>query len=112
MITAIVRYKLPLHIDGDACRDHFHRIAAGFQQVEGLISKHFIWSESGWAGGVYQWETIEAARAFYGGPWLQGIITRYGMAPEIEFYEVFAVTDNARGTVEQFEATVLRPSAT
>jgi len=25
------------------------------------------------------------------------------MRPEIEFYEVFALTDNARGTVELFE---------
>ena len=112
MITATVRYKLPPHIDEAACREHFHRIAPGFQHVEGLISGHFIWSDSGWAGGVYQWETIEDARTFYSGPWLHGIIERYGMAPDIDFYEVFALTDNARGTVERFEAPVLRPSAT
>jgi hypothetical protein len=34
------------------------------------------------------------------------------MAPDIDFYEVFALTDNARGTVERFAAPVLRPSAT
>jgi hypothetical protein len=67
MITATVRYQLPPHIDHAACRAHFHRIAHGFQHVKGLISKHFIWSESGWAGGVYQWETREDAQAFYGG---------------------------------------------
>jgi hypothetical protein len=27
MITAIVRYKLPPHIDYAACREHFHKIA-------------------------------------------------------------------------------------
>ena len=108
MITATVRYKLPSHIDEAACREYFHRIAPGFQQVEGLISKHFIWSESGWAGGVYQWKTIEDARAFYGGPWLNGIIERYGMTPDIDFYEVFALTDNARGTVELFGEPVLQ----
>ena len=111
MITATVRYKLPPHIDEAACREHFHRIAPGFQQVEGLISKHFIWSESGWAGGVYQWETLEHARAFYSGLWLQGIIARYGTDPDIDFYEVFALTDNARGTVERFETPVLPSSA-
>ena len=47
MITATVRYQLPPHIDHAACREHFHRIAPGFQHVKGLISKHFIWSESG-----------------------------------------------------------------
>ena len=103
MITAIVRYKLPPHIDGAACREHFHRIAPGFATVKGLISKHFIAAESGWAGGVYQWERLEDAQAFYGGPWLDGIVERYGMRPEIEFFEVLALTDNARGAVERFQ---------
>jgi hypothetical protein len=102
MITATVRYKLPSHIGYEACRAHFHTIAPGFQRVKGLISKHFIWSQSRWAGGVYQWDTVEDAKAFYAGPWLAGIVERYGMHPEIEFYEVFALTDNARGSVELF----------
>jgi hypothetical protein len=106
MITATVRYKLPSHIDYAACREHFHKIAPGFREVKGLISKHFIWSESGWAGGVYQWERIEDAKAFYTGPWLDGIVQRYGMKPQIDFYEVFAVTDNARGKVELFKETL------
>ena len=66
---------------------------------------HFIWSKSGWAGGVYQWERIEDAKAFYSGPWLDGIVERYAMKPQIEFYEVVAVTDNARGKVELFKET-------
>ena len=103
MITATVRYQLPPHIDHAACREHFHKIAPGFQRVTGLISKHFIWSESGWAGGVYQWETREDAQVFYGGAWLDGIVERYGLRPQIEFYEVFALTDNARGQVELFQ---------
>ena len=103
MITATVRYKLPASIDHAACRAHFHTIAPGFRQVAGLISKHFIWSESGWAGGVYQWRTRQDAERFYSGPWLDGIVERYGMRPQIDFYEVFALTDNTRGTVETFE---------
>ena len=65
MITATVRYKLPAHIDKDACRAHFHKIAPGFREAKGLISKHFIWSESGWASGVYQWRSLEDAKAFF-----------------------------------------------
>ena len=106
MITATVRYKLPTHIDYAACREHFHNIAPGFRDIKGLISKHFIWSESGWAGGVYQWERIEDAKAFYSGPWLDGIVQRYGIKPQIEFYEVFAITDNARDKVELFKEVV------
>jgi hypothetical protein len=100
MITAIVRYKLPASIDHDACLAHFAKIAPGFREAKGLLSKHFIWSESGTAGGVYQWQRLEDAKAFYSGPWLQGIVERYGMKPEIEYFSVFAVTDNASGTVK------------
>ena len=110
MITAIVRYTLPASIDHDACLAHFAKIAPGFREAKGLLSKHFIWNEGGTAGGVYQWQTLEDAKAFYSGPWLDGIVERYGMRPQIEFYEVFAVTDNTRGTVELFEEPALRPA--
>ena len=57
------------------------KISPGFCEVEGLISKHFIWSEGGTAGGVYQWHSLDDAKAFYSGPWLQGIVERYGNEP-------------------------------
>ncbi len=103
MITAIVRYRLPASIDYNDCLAHFCKIAPGFKEPKGLLSKHFIWSEGGIAGGVYQWKSIEDAKAFYSGPWLQGIIERYGEAPEIEFFTVFCITDNEKGTVRVLE---------
>jgi hypothetical protein len=104
MITAIVRYPLPPSIDREACRAHYAAIAPGFQEVRGLISKHFIWSEQGYAGGVYQWESKEAAQAFYSGPWRKGIVERYGAEPEIEYFEVFCITNNADKTVQTLQA--------
>lgn len=99
MITAIVRYQLPASIGRDACRAHFEAIAPGFGAVPGLIRKQFIWNETGSAGGVYQWETVEAARSFYAGPWLDGILARYGTYPDIQYFETFAITDNPGGVV-------------
>ena len=96
MIAAVVRYKLRAY--------RLRRVPRALSQsrprlprVTGLISKHFIWIESGWAGGVYQWNCVEDAKAFYAGPWLDGIVQRYGMEPEIDFYEVFAVIDDTCG---------------
>lgn len=91
MITAIVRYRLPATITKEACRAHYESIAPGFASVPGLTSKHFLWSEGGIAGGAYQWQTLADAKTFYSGPWLQGIIERYGNEPDIEYFEVFAV---------------------
>ena len=103
MIIAIVRYKLLPSIDYNDCLAHFTKIAPGFREAKGLISKHFFWGENGIAGGVYQWETLEAAKAFYNGPWLSGIVERYRMTPEIEYFNLLAQTDNTTGKVTVFE---------
>jgi hypothetical protein len=87
MITAIVRYKLPASIKRADCLAHFHK--------------------NGTAGGVYQWDSIEDARAFYTGPWLDGIVERYGNYPEIEYFTTFAVCDARTG-----EVTYTEPKAT
>jgi hypothetical protein len=102
MITAIVRYKLPPSIGKEDCRKHFLKIAKGFGDAKGLVSKQFIWNESGVAGGVYQWNTIEDAKHFYEGPWLAGILSRYSMYPEIEYFTTFAMTENPGGIVTAF----------
>ncbi len=111
MITAIVRYKLPPSIKRADCLAHFHKIAPGFSGVKGLIQKQFIWSENGVAGGVYQWETIETAKAFYQGPWLDGIVERYGMYPEIEYFTTFAVANAKTGDIEFTERGEAPPQA-
>src|ERR1700752_1100152 len=99
MITAIVQYRLPPSIGLEACAEHFRKIAPGFRTVPGLIRKQFIYAEDGWAGGVYLWETRTQAKAFYGGPWLAGIRERYGMNPEIKYFQTACVTDNAARAV-------------
>jgi len=103
LITAIVKYRLSDSISREDCRAHFHSIAPNFQDVPGLISKHFICDADGLiAGGIYQWNSLSAAESFYSGPWLSGILARYGMKPDIQFFDVFARTDNTSGSVDCF----------
>jgi Putative mono-oxygenase ydhR len=99
MITAIVQYRLPPEIDQAACAAHFRNIAPGFREVPGLIRKQFILADDGWAGGVYLWQNRAAAEAFYSGPWLKGIRERYGMDPEIRYFDTACITDNALAAV-------------
>src|ERR1700687_5093771 len=107
MITAIVRYKLPATIGRSECLAHFHKIAPGFTDQKGLIRKQFMWAENGIAGGVYQWESLADAKAFYQGPWLDGILARYGVYPEIEYFVTFAVAQNPGNVVTYTEPPVL-----
>lgn len=99
MITALVLYDLPPHIDREACRAHFLKIAPGFLETPGLVRKQFIQQIEGGpvAGGVYLWESLAAAKAFYGGPWHEGIVARYGAAPRITYFETHAIADIPSG---------------
>ena len=99
MITAIVQYQLPASISLEDCAAHFRKIAPGFRAVPGLVRKQFIYAKDGWAGGVYLWQSRTAAEAFYGGPWRDGIRERYGMDPQIKYFETACITDNSAEAV-------------
>jgi len=98
MITAIVLYDMPKSITREQCRAHFRKIAPGFLEAEGFIRKQFIYGVDGKvAGGAYMWKTLEAAKAFYSGSWLDGIRVRYGCEPKIMYFETFAIADHKDG---------------
>ena len=98
MITAIVLYDLPPEIDREACRQHFLKIAPDFLGVRGFVRKQFIQEVNGRvAGGSYIWEDLASAKAFYNGPWLEGIRRRYGCEPRITYFETYAIADRATG---------------
>ena len=64
----------------------------------GFLRKQFICARDGKiAGGVYMWESQEAAERFYSGEWLAGIRARYGAEPKISYFETVALTDKASG---------------
>ena len=66
MITAPALYDLPAHIDREACRQHFRKLAPDFLGVLGFIRKQFILDVNGGvAGGSYIWTSLAAAKAFY-----------------------------------------------
>jgi hypothetical protein len=91
------RYR-PHPIGLEECRAHFTKIAPDFLQARGFVRKQFICrKEGGVAGGVYMWETQQAAEAFYTGPWRDGIRARYGNDPKIQYFETVALTDKASG---------------
>jgi hypothetical protein len=107
MITAIVLYDLPPSIGLEECREHFTRIAPDFLKAKGFLRKQFICrKEGGVAGGVYMWESEADARAFYTGPWRDGIRARYGNDPKVQYFETVALTDKATGKAGGFRGGV------
>jgi hypothetical protein len=98
MITAIVNFQIPAGTTREQVFDNMQKAAPRFRGMPGLIRKNFLFDEArGVGGGVYTWESREAAERVYaeGGPWREAIRTMYGVDPEIAIYETPVIVDNA-----------------
>ena len=61
---------------------------------KGLIRKDYLNGDAG-TGGVYLWESREAAERVYTAEWKKMIADRYGAEPDIAYFETAVVVDNA-----------------
>ncbi len=103
MITAIVQFKVADGVSRDEILINMRNVAPRFEAVPSLIRKNFLLDEErGVGGGVYTWETREAAEQFYaeGGAWREAIRDLYGVDPEITWFETPIVVDNAIGEIK------------
>jgi len=95
MMTAIVHFPLPRHMSAADVKAAFEQSAPLFRGVPGLIRKYYLHGADGTGGGVYLWETREAAEAMYSDAWRRRIAERFGEAPEILFFETPVIVDNS-----------------
>lgn len=95
MITAIVRFKIPKGKTLDEITSVFEGTAPKYQGLAGLVRKYYLFDPEGTAGGVYLWESREAAERVYSDEWRQMIADRYGAPPEIVYFETPVIVDNA-----------------
>lgn len=94
MITAVVTFKIPDGVTREQWMQQTRAVATRFQDIPGLIRKNFLYSDKGLAGGVYLWETREAAEACYRGPWRDNIRNIAGVDPDIAWFDTEVVVDN------------------
>ena len=102
MILAVVKIPISKEMDLDEYNAHAEDVAPNFEGLPGLIRKNFLYSaEEGVAGGVYCWESREAAEACYveDGIWRKNIREFFKAEPAITYYETPVITDNALGKI-------------
>lgn len=103
MITALVQFKVKAGTTREEVLTNMNKAAPKFEGMAGLIRKNFLFDgERGVGGGVYTWESREAAEKVYveGGPWREAIRSTYGMDPEITIFETPIVVDNETGQIK------------
>ena len=82
MIVAVVRFPLDPPLSSVDAAAMFEASAPKYQNVPGLLRKHYLLGDEGRVGGgVYLWESRDAAEALYDEAWRTGLESRYGHPP-------------------------------
>lgn len=69
-----------------------------YRDVKGLISKQYLNGDD-CGGGIYTFETREAAEAWFNDDWWGWIEERFGARPTLTMYDHYVTVDNAAGVV-------------
>ena len=87
-------------MSAEEVREGFEASAPRFQAMPGLLRKHYLQAEDGSVGGgVYLWESREAAEAVYDEEFRARIKERYGEEPVIELFESPVMVEPGQITV-------------
>jgi hypothetical protein len=100
MITAIVNFRLPDGTTADEAATIFEQSAPRYRGVPGLVRKYHVFGDDGTGGGIYLWESREAAEALYTGSWRAMIEERYGAEPSVRYFETPVIVDNVIGEIQ------------
>ena len=95
---AVVTYRLPDGTDREAALQMFRDSIPRYMATEGLLRKNVIYQE-GVGGGVYLWESREAAEAAYSDEWKAYMTEKYNYSPKLVFYEAPITMDRQYNTV-------------
>jgi hypothetical protein len=95
MITTLVQFQMATPITLEEATRRFESSAPKYQNLPGLIRKYYIRSEDGRvAGGIYLWESRQAAEKVYNGEWRGRVETLYGAKPQITWFDSPVIVDN------------------
>ena len=79
--------------------------------MKGLIRKYYLNGDEG-GGGVYLWQSREAAEDWYNDDWWPMMEKRFGVRPTLTFYDNHVILDNASGELRiDGKAVTLEPDA-
>jgi hypothetical protein len=100
MIVTITTFQLPKPSTLAEITQIFQATAPKYQGIPGLIRKTYFLSEDGRrAGGIYVWDSREAADKVYTAEWRKFVEDKYGTPPQVEYLHSPVEVDNTKGTI-------------
>ena len=97
----IVRAQFPVDVPNpEELVDKMDSTTGKYEGLSGLIRKYYVFSEDKkHAGGIYLWESREAAEAWYNEEWTAYMAEAWGEPPLLEYLHCPIVVDNVRSEV-------------
>jgi hypothetical protein len=83
----LVEIPIPPGVNCERLAAEFSADVPTYQQVPGLLRKHFTVSSNGRFGGVYLWKDEASARAWFDQAWHARVIKAYGQDARIEWFD-------------------------
>jgi len=99
-VIAIVSFRLPQRQTLDQVTATFHATAPKYLGMPGLLRKNYFLTEDGMrAGGIYLWESRQAAERVYGPEWKAFVRGKWGNDPEIVYVDTPVLVDNEQSRI-------------
>jgi hypothetical protein len=100
-VIAIVSFELPRKQTLEQAAETFQTTAPKYLGMPGLVRKNYFLTEDGLrAGGIYLWESRQAAERVYTPEWKSFVRGKYGSDPEVVYVDTPVLVDNAQGRIE------------
>lgn len=101
-VIAIVSFKLPQRQTLEQATATFQSTAPKYLGMPGLLRKNYFLTEDGLrAGGIYTWESRQAAERAYTAEWKAYVKGKYGNEPEIVYVDTPVQVDNEQGRISK-----------
>jgi hypothetical protein len=102
MIPVCVNFKIAEDLQKSILEKKFLETAPMYKDVNGLIRKNYLIDvEHHKAGGVYTFDTLENAKAWFNQERIDWLTERYS-SPAITYYETPIIVDNDSGNIQSY----------
>ena len=86
-VVTLVEIPIPEGVTAELLHAGFAGAEAEYRAVPGLLRKHFIISDTGTFGGVYVWDSVRSANAWFDDAWKTRVLERYGKPAVVERFD-------------------------
>ncbi len=86
-VATLVEIPIPAGVSKERLLAEFKAAVPTYQNVPGLLRKHFTVSAEGGFGGLYLWKDEASANAWFNTAWQERVLKTYGTSAKIEWFD-------------------------